>query len=155
GVDDEPHAFALGLEAVGELRGHRNGHRRRATHAFGDLRERRRQAMALAPQRKGALDDGGRTQVVLDAGDLDVRTADVPAEDRHVGRLHAALRAAARRDTMRPAEVNRIERRTRGVGGRSPAHAASASSATFSSTAARTPRYAVVRRGFTSMTNTS
>src|SRR5262249_56599983 len=71
---------------------------------------------------------------------------------RHAGfvRVRAACALVAGAVTQIRPDAEKLTWRTaRGAGGRSPRQAASTSAATFSSSAARTPRYAVVTRRFT------
>jgi hypothetical protein len=81
-ADDEADALALGGEAVGELAGHRDRHRRHRSRRRREVGEHGRQAIEVAPQRKRALDDRRRAAIAVEARHLDVGAADIPPENR-------------------------------------------------------------------------
>src|SRR5690606_23166003 len=97
----------------------------------------------VAPQGERLLQRGDH-RAIDHARHLEVRAADVPAQD--------AAHAASSHLTT-PSAANRARRRGGpGGGGSRPRQASSASAAMLAPRAARTPRYVVVSRGFTSVT---
>src|SRR5690606_9646616 len=164
-------------EAVGQLGGHRHRHRGcAAVHARRQPGERRGQAAGLAPQGERLLDRGD-DRAVDHARDFQVRAADVPAQhaaahacvlpcgppaarpplSAESSRATAAVTGPLLTTAASHVTVPSAAKRTRrsggpGGGGTRPRQASSARAAMLTSSAARTPRYAVVSRGFTSVT---